>query len=210
MQSTLTLRHYRLTSASASPRRWAALLLIVLLCGEAACPSLGWSAQPVAPTLAREGDRTRFEVTTFATGLAYPTSMTTLADGSLLVAESQGGTTWIANDIWGSTRGSLVRLVDANQDGVADGAPQVLADYLPGIVSSVRRVDNTIFALSSQAGKETITILQPGSTPTAALTIFPFPQRRSSLSIRPTLWRRGLRPLAAWISISMSVRKPTR
>ena len=170
MQSTLTLRHYRLTSASASPRRWAALLLIVLLCGEAACPSLGWSAQPVAPTLAREGDRTRFEVTTFATGLAYPTSMTTLADGSLLVAESQGGTTWIANDIWGSTRGSLVRLVDANQDGVADGAPQVLADYLPGIVSSVRRVDNTIFALSSQAGKETITILQPGSTPTAALT----------------------------------------
>ena len=166
---TLTNRHCRIASAPAAPR-WTALLLIGLLCEAAARPTSGWGAEPVAPALARTWDQTRFEVTTFATGLAYPTSMTTLADGSLLVAESKGGTTWIANDIWGSTRGSLVRLVDANQDGVADGAPQVLADYLPGVVSSVRRVDNTIFALSSQAGKETITILQSGSAPTSVLT----------------------------------------
>ena len=158
MQPTLVPRHWRITSTPASFRRLTALLLIVLLCGEAIRPISGWGAQPVAPTLARSWDQTRFEVTTFAKGLAYPTSMTTLADGSLLVAESKGATTWIANDIWGSTRGSLVRLVDANRDGVADGAPQVLADYLPGIVSSVKRVDNTIFALSSQTGKETITI----------------------------------------------------
>lgn len=49
------------------------------------------------PTLAREEDRARFRVTAFATGLGYPTSMTTLADGSLLVATSEGGTSWLAN-----------------------------------------------------------------------------------------------------------------
>jgi len=55
-----------------------------------------WAA---APTLARSEDRSRFEITTFATGLAFPTSMTALGDGSLLVATSSGG---LNSSLWAS------------------------------------------------------------------------------------------------------------
>ncbi len=60
-----------------------------------------------APTLslARPVDAARFRVTTFAEGLAFPTSMASLPDGSLLVATSDGASLW-------SSVGQLVRLVD--------------------------------------------------------------------------------------------------
>ena len=51
-------------------------------------------AETVLPALARPVDQARFRVTAFAAGLGYPTSMATLADGSLLVATSDGGTDW--------------------------------------------------------------------------------------------------------------------
>ncbi|MEI7862361.1 MAG: hypothetical protein WCJ21_07000, partial [Planctomycetota bacterium] len=73
MQPTLVPRHWRITLTPASFRRLTVLLLIGLLCGEAIRPTSGWGAEPVAPALARSWDQTRFEVTTFAKGLAYPT-----------------------------------------------------------------------------------------------------------------------------------------
>jgi len=128
-------------------------------------------AGPVAPTLARPQDQSRFQVTTFATGLAFPTSMTTLSDGSLLVATSAGGTTsWTTNYIFASTSASLVRLVDANGDGVADSPPQVLASGLPGLLTSVRRVGNLVVSLSSQSGAEAVTIFRTGNSPADPLT----------------------------------------
>ena len=122
-------------------------------------------AAPVL-TLARPVDQARFTATTFVTGLSFPTSMAELADGSLLVAESAGAT------LFGSTSGRLVRLVDADGDGVADGPLQVLASggNLPGLVTSVRRVGELVIALSSQTGGEAITFWRTGPTTAAPLT----------------------------------------
>lgn len=127
-------------------------------------------AEIVPPALARPQDQARFQVTTFATGLAYPTSMTRLADGSLLVATNAGGPSWLSNYIFASQSASLVRLVDADRNGVADGPAQTLASGLPGLVSSVRRVGNLVVALSSGAGQKGITVLRTGSTVGSSLT----------------------------------------
>jgi glucose/arabinose dehydrogenase len=123
----------------------------------------------VAPSLARPEDQARFRVSVFATGLGYPTSMTQLADGSLLVATSEGGSGWLSNYIFTSPSGSLVRLVDTDGDGVADGSPQTVAAGLPGLVTTVRREGNLVFALSAQAGNQAITIWRTGSTQAAPL-----------------------------------------
>ncbi len=120
-------------------------------------------SEPVVPQLARLEDRERFRVTAFATGLGFPTSMATLADGSLLVATSEGGRDWLDNSLFASPRGALVRLVDADGDGVADGPAQTMAAGLPGLVTSVRRVGNLVFALSSRGGAEAVTVWRTGS-----------------------------------------------
>ncbi len=115
-------------------------------------------------TLARPEDASRFRVTTFATGLSFPTSVAPLSDGSLLVGTSDG------SSLWGSTSGRLVRLVDANGDGVADSAPQALATGLPGIVTSVRRVGDLVVALSSQTGGQAITFWRTGAAASDSFT----------------------------------------
>ena len=129
---------------------------------------------PPTLTLARPEDQARFRVTTFASGLPYPTSLASLADGSLLVGASAGPS------LFSSPSGSLLRFVDGDDDGRADGPPQALATGLPGLVSSVRRVDDLVMALSSVSGKETISLLRTGAsagdplTPVGALR-FHFP-----------------------------------
>lgn len=151
-------------------RRVSAVFRARLACGAVvACAAGAALATPVVPTLARPEDRVRFRVTAFATGLAYPTSMTTLADGSLLVATSDGGPSWLANYVFTSQRGALVRLVDVDGDGVADGQPQTVAADLPGLVTSVRRVGDLVFALSAQGGAQAVSILRTGSTAVAPL-----------------------------------------
>lgn len=131
--------------------RW----LLPVLAIPALCPLV--HAAPVL-TLARPEDQPRFRVTTFASGLSFPTSMTELSDGSLLVAESVG------SSFGDGTTGRLVRLVDSDHDGIADGVPQVLATGLPGAVTSVRRQGNLVVALSSQTGQEAITFWRTGPT----------------------------------------------
>jgi len=126
---------------------------------------------PLTPAFARPIDQSRFRIVPFASGLANPTSMAELADGSLLVATSNGAKTWIEHDLFGSTSGALVRLVDTDGDGVADGAPQVLASAgLPGLVTSVRRVGNLVVALSAQSGGPAITAWRTGATPSDPFT----------------------------------------
>ena len=152
---------YRMHAAS-RPQIFAAACATWLVAGPAA---VGLVAAPML-TLARPVDQARFTATTFATGLSFPTSMAELADGSLLVAESAGAA------LFGSTSGRLVRLVDSDGDGVADGPPEVLASGadLPGLVTSVRRVGELVIALSSQAGNEAITFWRTGPTPGSPLT----------------------------------------
>lgn len=162
---TAFLMRKRFQSRNRSVAVSATLCLLTLASN---CPRA--AAEIIPPQLVRPQDQSRFQVTTFATGLAYPTSMTELADGSLLVATNAGGASWLSNYIFASPSASLVRLVDADRDGVADGPPQPVATGLPGLVSSVRRVGDLVFALSSGTGQKGITILRTGSTAIAPLT----------------------------------------
>lgn len=130
------------------------------------------SDQAVAgPVLARPEDQGRFQITMFASGLAYPTSMAPLDDGSLLVATNAGGPQAWINDhyLFTSPSAALVRLVDADHDGVADGPPQMLANGLPGLVSSVRRVGSLVMAVSVTSGSQAITLWRTGSSPSSPL-----------------------------------------
>ncbi|HEX2473625.1 MAG TPA: hypothetical protein VHK01_02700 [Lacipirellulaceae bacterium] len=104
-----------------------------------------------------------FRITTFATGLNFPVGMTGLADGSLLVATSNGG------DFFGTTLGSLVRLADSNADGVAD-VRQTLVNNVPGgRLTSVRRAGDLI-AVTGQGQNNPISFYRTGATPGDPLT----------------------------------------
>jgi glucose/arabinose dehydrogenase len=107
-----------------------------------------------------------FRITNFASGLNFPYTMQQLSDGSLLVGTSRPVTSNFFNSI-----GELVRFVDANQDGVADGPGTVLYTGLPGEVTAVRQGGTLFFVTSSQAGSECISILRAGATPADPLTL---------------------------------------
>lgn len=122
------------------------------------------AGSPPTLVLARPEDQGRFRLTTFASGLSFPTSLAPLADGSLLVATSSGPS------LFGSTSGSLLRLVDSDGDGRADGDPTPLAQGLPPLLTSVRRVEDLVVALSSGPGQETISLWRTGATPSTPLS----------------------------------------
>jgi glucose/arabinose dehydrogenase len=109
-------------------------------------------------------DPADFTITTFATGLAYPTSLQELSDGSLLVLVNSP-----ASGLFDST-GELVRLVDADADGVADGPPAALYSGLPGVATSVRVRGQLVFVSSGEVGEEAISVLRLGPTPASPLT----------------------------------------
>src|SRR5579862_3624084 len=96
-----------------------------------------------------------FRVTTFATGLHFPLSMQKLSDGSLLVGTSNPTGGSFFNSV-----GELVRLVDADGDGVADGPGTVLYTGLPGEVSSMRVAGSLVLVTSAQTGSERISVLR--------------------------------------------------
>src|SRR5262245_5814222 len=134
-----------------------------------------------------------FRVTTFASGLNYPYSMQRLSDGSLLVATSRPNNP-SSPSLWDST-GELVRLVDADRDGEADGPGTVLATGLPGTLTALRLAGDLVFATSSGGGSEQVTVLRAGATPGAPLTQvgiidFHFPSgwwhTTYALAVRPT------------------------
>jgi hypothetical protein len=139
---------------------WSAALCVAALLG--AAPAI--ATEPPVLTLAKPEDQARFRVTTFVSGLSFPTSLTALDDGSLLVGTSNG------SSLFSATSSSLLRLVDLDSDGFADGPPTALATGLPGLVTSVRRLDDLVVALSSQAGNETISLWRTGPTAADPLT----------------------------------------
>jgi hypothetical protein len=103
-----------------------------------------------------------FRVTTFATNLSYPLGMVRLTDGSLLVAVNQGPSFF-------SAPGRIVRLVDADLDGVADAPPAVLYSGLPAGQTSLRRGGNLLFVTGQGSGRP-IVVLRAGATPDAPLS----------------------------------------
>ncbi|WP_197447208.1 Calx-beta domain-containing protein [Tautonia plasticadhaerens] len=111
-------------------------------------------------------DPSVFRVTTFASGLDYPYGMTQLVDGSLLVATSRPASTSYFN-----STGQLLRLSDADGDGVADGPGAVLYGGLPGALTSIERAGDLILVVSSQDGGERISVLRTGASPSDPLRL---------------------------------------
>jgi glucose/arabinose dehydrogenase len=106
-----------------------------------------------------------FRVTTFASGLNYPTGVLAEPDGSMLVV--------VNNPVTGSTSffnstAQVLRLVDTNGDGVADGTPTVLASNLPGADSAIAQAGPYVITTSSNG---VISFLHTGATPTSPLTL---------------------------------------
>ena len=106
-----------------------------------------------------------FRVTAFASGLTYPTAVLAEPDGSLLVIEN----TPPAGDanFYDSTA-QVVRLVDTNGDGVADGTPTVLASGLPGADSALVQAGPYVITSSSFG---TISFLHTGASPASPLSL---------------------------------------
>ena len=104
-----------------------------------------------------------FRMTTFASGLNYPVGMVELSDGSVMVAVSNG------NSFFGSNSGSLIRLADTDGDGVAD-EQNILADNVPGGgLSSLRMIDDLIFATGQGNGRP-ISIYRAGKNPSSPVS----------------------------------------
>jgi hypothetical protein len=107
-----------------------------------------------------------FRITVFAADLNYPYSLLQLADGSLLVGISRPRGT----DYFDSV-GELLRLVDEDGDGIADGPGTILFSGLPGSVTSVRQAGSLFFVTSVQPGSESISVLRAGATPADPLSL---------------------------------------
>ncbi len=108
-----------------------------------------------------------FRVTTFATGLNFPNGMASLPDGSLLVGVSNPNP---GGGLYDST-GELLRFVDANHDGVADGPGQVMYTFSLGTLTSVQRSGDLTFVTLSQGLNPQIDVLRDGATPGAPLSL---------------------------------------
>ena len=128
-------------------------------CGMASCQG--------APALTLQGPGVHpsdFRVTVFARNVDFPLGMVSLDDGSLLVAETKG------TSFWNGNAGQLVRYVDANQDGVADGAGTVLYSGLPSGLTSLRKW-GSLFFVTGQGTGHPIWVLRAGATPDAPLSL---------------------------------------
>jgi glucose/arabinose dehydrogenase len=95
-----------------------------------------------------------FRVTAFATGLNYPVGMAEFPDGSILVTSTDGPGFFSSN-------ARLVRFVDANKDGFADGPATILFEGLSGGLTSVRIAGRLVF-VTGQA--RPIYVLRMGAT----------------------------------------------
>ena len=133
-------------------------------------------------------DPADFRMTTFASELNYPVGMTELGDGSIMVAVSNG------SSFFGSRSGSIVRLVDTDQDGVADERTTLFSNVPGGGLSSLRMIDDLIFTTGQGSGKP-ISILRAGATPADPLTLVGeidinyrgnWLHPHSALAVRPT------------------------
>src|SRR6266567_4557912 len=153
-----------------------------------------------------------FRITTFASGLNYPLGMARLPDGSLLVATSEGTSYWNSN-------GKLLRLVDADQNGVADGPGTVLYSGLTGGLTSLR-IGGTLVFVTGQGSGRPITILRLGATPTTTLTLvgqivvnYPvggWEHPHSALAVRPTPGQPGSCDLLFQLGSDQNFAKTTR
>jgi glucose/arabinose dehydrogenase len=118
-----------------------------------------------ALTLAGPGlDESLFRVSVFADGLNYPVGMTALEDGSILAAVTNGGA------YFGSSTGSIIRLADADGDGVAEQRQTLVADVAGGRLTALRRAGSLV-AVTGQGNGVPISIYRLGAGPSDPLSL---------------------------------------
>lgn len=110
-------------------------------------------------------DPAAYEVRVFASGLDFPLGMLALDDGSILVGESHES---FPGSSFLNSVGEILRYVDAEPDGVADGPGLVLASGLDAI-TSLRRSGDLVFAATGAIGTPRIEVLRLGAAPTDPL-----------------------------------------
>ena len=93
--------------------------------------------------------------------------MQQLPDGSILVSTSDP----VSGGNYYDSTGTLLRFVDANGDGVADGPGEVMYSGLPGTLTAMRVAGDLVFVTSSQQGSESIFILRMGASPSDPYTL---------------------------------------
>ncbi len=136
-------------------------------------PTVAGSEPPPGPLALGSDPRidpSRFQITEFASGVPYPTSMVELSDGSILAATNALGS-YVASD------GKLLRLVDQDGDGRADDIAPVaivrrvggsrLPVYvdLPGAVVQMRRASGLLVLTARQQMRTQIVVLREPPIP---------------------------------------------
>jgi uncharacterized repeat protein (TIGR01451 family) len=104
-------------------------------------------------------DPSLFRVTKFVPGIAFPDSIQVLSDGSVAILSSPN---------FGQQPSSILRFTDVNQTGVADGPGTALYTSSVGPLTGFIPIGK-YYALGNY-GDHTITLLQPGATPSSAMT----------------------------------------
>jgi glucose/arabinose dehydrogenase len=165
---------------SNSPLRFVVAVLAMFLSDEPAHAAVPFTIQGPGVNPAD------FRVTTFATALNYPIGMAELADGSILVTSTDGPSFFNANS-------RLIRLVDANKDGLADGPGTVAFNGLTGGITSVQIGGPLVFVTGQN---RPIAVLRMGATPASPFTSvgrlnITYPSGgwlhpHSALAVRPT------------------------
>jgi glucose/arabinose dehydrogenase len=151
-----------------------------------------------------------FKITAFADSLNYPVGMALLADGSILVAVSNEPA------LFSSTSGSLIRLVDSDNDGVAESRTVLVDDVPGGGLTALRIAGNLVFTTGQ--GRP-ITIYRLGASPDDKLTeegeIFinysgPWLHPHSALAVRATPGECGSSDLFFQLGSAANFAKTTR
>ncbi len=95
------------------------------------------------------------DATVFAESVNFPVGMVVLPDDSLLVGSSNP-----TEGSYFSSTGELLRFVDADGDGIADSAGDVVVTGLAGMVTAVAVERDLVFVTSVVSGAERIQILR--------------------------------------------------
>jgi len=134
--------------------------------------TVGWLALGVAESLSAISlgsdprlNAADFSITVFASGLSFPSSLAELPDGSILVATAVPGGSFFASP------GQLLRFVDADGNGIADGPGSVQASGLPNALTSVRLAGDLVLVLGAGPGGRSISVLRRGAQASDAYTL---------------------------------------
>ncbi len=141
-----------LTLAWALPLLGSLLTLATAPAAAATCPA------PFAIGGDPRVDPADFRITRFAGGLDFPFGLAALPDGSLVVGTSTPD--FPGASMFDST-GALLRLVDADRDGCADGPGSTLFGGFAGPITGVRRVADLLFVSAAQR----LLVLRLGALP---------------------------------------------